>query len=277
MTWAGMTRGGRGRGEGMLAWLWRYGAGPQLVVLFLFQAYSTVRDTPAAGSWGERVAGHGVDLLILAFLVWRVSRGGRISRGLLIFECLLGYLHVVLSVARVWNVFAVAALAAWLVCLAILVSPAVRMRALARDSATAGLSAGTAYLWPPAWILPWGLVAGIVVTLLYLGNMDWAPLSGCAAAGTPVSGLPAHCFGLQEGYPLRFLIGNQGVPQILKASLLRDWAQWSLLCCSVLYLGWWLVRCVTPAGSEAGNPGTGRPGPPSPLSPLADQPAPDVT
>jgi hypothetical protein len=203
------------------------------------------------------VAGNAAGLLILAFLVWRVWQGGGISRGLLIFGSLLGYLHVVLSVARVWSVFTVAALAAWLVCLAILVSPAVRMRALVRDSAAADPSAGPAYLWPPAWILPWGLVAGIVVTLLSLSSMHWVPLSGCTAAGTPLSSLPAHCFGLQEGYPLRFLIGNQGDPQILKASLLKDWAQWSLLGCSVLYLGWWLVRSPTPAGGTAGSAGKG--------------------
>jgi hypothetical protein len=255
-----MTRRERGRGEALLARMWRHGAGPQLAALFLFQAVSIVADTPAAGSSAERGAGHGAGLLILAFLVWRVWRGGLIARDLLIFESLLGYLHAVLSVARVWNIFAVARLTAWLICLAILVSPAVRMRALVRDSATAGPSGGPAYFRPPAWILPWGLVAGIVVTLLFLSDMTWAPLSGCAAAGTPVSSLPAHCFGLQEGYPLRFLIGNQGDPQILKASLLRDWAQWSLLCCSVLYLGWRLVRRVTPARSQAGNPGTGQPG-----------------
>jgi hypothetical protein len=273
MTWAGVTRRERGRGVALLARIWRRGAGLQLAALFLFQAYSTVRDTPVAGSWTEREIGRGADLLILAFLVWRVWWGGWISRDLLIFASLLGYLHVVLSVARLWNVYVVAGLAGWLICLAILVGPAVRMRALVRDSAMADPSSGPAYLWPPAWILPWGLVTGIVVTLLYLGSMNWAPLSGCAAAGTPVSSLPAHCFGLQEGYPLRFLIGDQGDPQIIKTSLLRDWAQWSLLCSSVLYLGWRLVRSVTTAGGTAGSAGASRPGPEGPVAPLADQPA----
>lgn len=252
--------------------MWRRGAGPQLAALFLFQAYSAIRDTPVAGSWAECELGRGADLLILAFLVWRVWRGGWISRDLLIFGSMLGYLHVVLSVARLWNVFAVAGLAGWLICLAILVGPAVRTRALAQDPATAVPSSGPGYLPPPAWILPWGLVAGIVVTLLCLGNMAWAPLSGCAAAGTPVSSLPAHCFALQEGYPLRFLIGDQGDPLIIKTSLVRDWAQWSLLCSSVLYLGWRLVRSVIRADGMPGSAGTSRPGAGGPVAPT-EQPA----
>jgi hypothetical protein len=274
MTGAGATPGWDS--GGLLARTWRHGAGPQLAVLFLLGALITVLGRPVGGSLAARVTGDVGSLLLLGFLVWRVWRGGRIARGLLIFRFLGGYFGLVLSAARWWNLVLVAGLAAHLICLAVLVSPAVRMRVWQFHPAGGGPA--PARFWPPGWVVPWGLVAGIVVTLVSLANMTWARLPGCGAAGTPVRLLPGRCFGLQEGYPLRFLVANQGVPQIMKIALIRDWGQWSLLCCSVLYLAWWLVRpsltSATATGGGPAEPGTGRA-----ESALADGPAaaPDMT
>jgi hypothetical protein len=85
---------------------------------------------------------------------------------------------------------------------------------------------------PPAWLLPWGLLAGVVVTLACLGNMDWATITGCRPAGS------GACVHLVEGYPLRWLTADQNVPLISKGALLKDCAQWALASTSVLYLGW---------------------------------------
>jgi hypothetical protein len=118
-----------------------------------------------------------------------------------------------------------------------------------------------------AWILPWGLLAGTVVTLLFLAQMNWAPLPGCGLPGTPLDQLPQRCFGLWQGYPLRFVVGDQGVLKILNASAIRDWAQWTLLCCSGLYLAWWPDRPSLGAARPADG---GSQGPASSWSGAAD-------
>ena len=93
---------------------------------------------------------------------------------------------------------------------------------------------------PPAWLLPWGLLAGVLVTLACLGSMDWVAVPGCRPAAS------GACMALAEGYPLRWLTAHQNEPVISKGALLKDCAQWALASMSVLYLGWlWLTA---PAG-----------------------------
>ena len=82
------------------------------------------------------------------------------------------------------------------------------------------------------------LLAGLVVTLLYLGNMDWATLPGCGPTGAAIAQLPNRCFGLTQGYPVRFLTTAHGIPRIDKRALIEDWAQWSLVSFSAFYLLW---------------------------------------
>jgi hypothetical protein len=90
---------------------------------------------------------------------------------------------------------------------------------------------------PPAWLLPWGLLAGVLVTLACLGSMDWVAVPGCRPAASDA------CTALAEGYPLRWLTAVQtNVPLISKGALFKDCAQWALVSTSVLYMAWlWLT------------------------------------
>jgi hypothetical protein len=102
---------------------------------------------------------------------------------------------------------------------------------------------------PPSWFLPWALFLGVLVTLAYLGSSDWVRLPGCR----PVSS--GACFAITEGYPLRWLTGDQGVPLISKYALLRDFVQWALTCTSVLYLAWlWLTEPTGVRPAPSGQP-----------------------
>jgi hypothetical protein len=40
---------------------------------------------------------------------------------------------------------------------------------------------GSHFRWPvpPAWVVLGGLAGGAVVTVLYLGSMNWQPMPGC--------------------------------------------------------------------------------------------------
>lgn len=89
---------------------------------------------------------------------------------------------------------------------------------------------------PPLWMLLTALLASLIVTMLYLGNMDFVAIPGCGPAAATIAQLPNRCFGLAQGYPLRFLTAYQGTPEINKAALAQDWAQWSLVSFSALYL-----------------------------------------
>lgn len=93
---------------------------------------------------------------------------------------------------------------------------------------------------PPAWLLPWGLFLGVVLTLVCLGNMDFVAVPGCRPVTAEACGI------LAEGYPLRWLTrsGTGGNPAgtIDKYALIKDCAQWALASSSVLYLAWtWLL------------------------------------
>jgi hypothetical protein len=105
---------------------------------------------------------------------------------------------------------------------------------------------------PRLWMVLTALLAGLVVTLLFLASMDWGALPGCGPAGAVLAQLPGRCFGLQEGLPLRFLSAYQGVPEISKRALAEDWAQWSLVSFSLLYLSRLQVSRLdyTPAATE---------------------------
>lgn len=175
--------------------------------------------------------------LIDLFLVWRVSRGGRISRMILIIGSGAAYVATALTVARLWDVAVVALVIILAVQVALLVSPPVYGRT--RPTQIQVRAQGWSQLLPirpPAWLLPWGLLAGVLVTLACLGSMDWVAIPGCRPAASDT------CTALAEGYPLRWLTAAQGIPVISKEALLRDSVQWALGCTSLLYLAWlWLM------------------------------------
>lgn len=105
------------------------------------------------------------------------------------------------------------------------------------------------------WMVPWGLVAGITLTLLSLGAMNWQQLKGCGERTSPPYGAyspPGGCATLVEGYPVRFLstqpvleedpgtgsrrAGVGGVPVINKVGLAEGWLIWSVVSCSAIYV-----------------------------------------
>lgn len=97
------------------------------------------------------------------------------------------------------------------------------------------------------WIIPWSLLAGIILTLLCLGSMTWEPLTDCGQGASPPYNPyspPGGCYTINEGYPVRFLsseplleqnpgtssreagiseAGISSAPVINKAGLAEDW------------------------------------------------------
>jgi hypothetical protein len=177
-----------------------------------------------------------------------VSRGGWISRDLLILASGLSYLAAVLDVARAWNgpVLILLVVDAGLLVLAL--SPPVYRRAHVDRPERPGRP--IAWPLPPAWLLLGGVAAGFVITLCFLGSMNFQPAPGCGPPGATMAHLSDRCITQAEGYPLRFLSADQNIPEINKSALARDWAQWSLLSWSVLYLAY---GSYLSAPARAGN------------------------
>jgi hypothetical protein len=168
----------------------------------------------------------------VAFLTWRVSRGGRISRMSLILGSGVSYAAAVLDVARLWNAGVAVMLIVGAAQVALLVSTPVYWHTRAAP-VTVRVEGWAPFRGrPPMWLLPWGLLAGVLVTLACLGHMDYALIPGCRATASDT------CGALAEGYPLHWLTADQNDPVIFKGALLKDCVQWALVSMSVLYLGW---------------------------------------
>jgi hypothetical protein len=122
--------------------------------------------------------------LSTAFLAWRVSRDGRISRMILIIASGAAYAVAALAVARLWDVAVVGVVIICAVQIALLVSPPVYGRT--RPAPIQVRAEGWAQLVrrPPMWLLPWALLAGALLTLAYLGSMDWIAIAGCRPAAS---------------------------------------------------------------------------------------------
>jgi hypothetical protein len=227
-----------GRWKAGLLRAWREQPGPLLVaflVLYALSGPAAFTLTHSSGPGGRPAVLISIPWLILVpFLTWRVWRGGRISRVLLIVNGVLGYTGIALHLARLWRPLDVWLLADLAAQVALLVSPAVYERTRPGThyrAATVAPLAGK----PRGWMLLGSLLAGLVITLLFLAQMGWTAVPGCGPASASLAHLPGRCTGLAQGYPLRFLIGDQGVPEIDKLALIKDWAQWSLVSGSVLY------------------------------------------
>jgi hypothetical protein len=175
-------------------------------------------------------------LPVVLFLTWRVSRGGQISRVLLIIWSGLGYLAVATSIARVWNLPSFGLLAINAAEIALLTSPAVFQRT--RPARSGGRAPGALRARPSLWLVLSGVLAGLIVTLLYLGSWHQVQVPGCDPARTAASQPPARCMGLADGYPLPFVSAIQNYPVFHRRALLKDWAQWSLVSFSALYVLW---------------------------------------
>ena len=89
---------------------------------------------------------------------------------------------------------------------------------------------------PPGWLLAWGVVLGVIVTLVYVYHSGLDPVSGCS----PAAGDSCYVFG--QGYPVRWLTAGQATSRVHVGSLVKDCVQWTLLSWSVLYAGWLWLR-----------------------------------
>jgi hypothetical protein len=187
-------------------------------------------------------------VLVTAFLARRVSQGGRVSRMILIIVSCASYAGTALAVARRWDLTIMALVIIYAAQVTLLASPPVDGRTRQPVPVPArGRSWGWAKLVsrPPAWLLPWGLLAGVLLTLACLGHMDWVAVPGCRPAASDA------CTTLAEGYPLRWLTAYQGSPEISKGALLKDCTQWALVSTSVLYLAWlWLTAPARGSGRD---------------------------
>ena len=105
----------------------------------------------------------------------------------------------------------------------------------------AGGPPSPARLWPTPrwWMAAVAVAAGLLVTLLFLGNED---LRTVPCTPTPNSASPAQCVTLAQGFPVHFLSsvtsGNFSAPVIDKGAAAEDLAIWTVLSFAVSYLIW---------------------------------------
>ena len=208
----------------------RPGVGEILLVYMLLGAVGFIVSTLSPGIGKQQTLW---SLLILAFLAWRVSRGGGLSRMILIIGTGAFYAAAVLALARLWDPGVLALIVIAAAQFALLISQPVYGRTR-RPTPILVRAPGWAkqVRRPPAWLLTWGLLAGVLLTLACLGSVNWIAIAGCRPAGSDA------CIALVRGYPLRWLTASQNEPLVSKGALLKDCAQWALACTSVLYLGW---------------------------------------
>lgn len=199
------------------------------------------------GSGPPGLAGHVFGAVIAGFLAWRVTRGGRVSRTLLIIAAEIAFLVTASEIASRFGPAIFGMLAAYAAQVALLLSPAVYQRTRAPGWAA---PAGWARLRPPLVVILLGILAGLVVTLLGLASVS-SPPAGCdyGDAGR----LPGIvCLTVAEGTPLRWLTAHHGAPVVDWAAMARDWTQDAVISVAALY-GLWIATVARkePAGSRA--------------------------
>lgn len=141
-----------------------------------------------------------------------------------------------------------------------------------------------AQLWPspPKWMPAAAAAAGLIISLLLLGNMSFQPLSGCGGRGylAPHSPPLARCGTLAEGYPVHWLsaipslnlssgdkvtasnLAISADPAINKSAIAEDVAVWTLLTFATCYLLWLPSRRPAETGtSHQPAPATNAPAP----------------
>jgi len=174
-------------------------------------------------------------LLVAVFLAWRVSRGARVSRVVLILAGMVLFAGTASIHTRLWSYGVLALLAIYGMQIALLVSPVIYQRTRRNDQPDRVPTVMMRWT-PPLWMPLSGLLAGLVATLLSLANMGEAAIPGCGPTRAAIAELPRRCFGLAQGYPVRFLTAYQGTPLIHKAGLVEDWAHWSIVSFAVFYI-----------------------------------------
>jgi hypothetical protein len=148
-------------------------------------------------------AGHWYDWIFSAFFAWRVARGGRVSRMLLIIGAGVGYLDASSRIADQLTPELIGQLAIYAAQIALLLSPAVYLRTRPKGRVVEPLP--RTRVRPPLAALLLGVLIGLGAALL---RLHW-------------------------------LIDSQAAPVINWAALARDWVQYAVISASVMY-GCWL-------------------------------------
>jgi hypothetical protein len=185
---------------------------------------------------GLRPGGY-VPILIVAFLCWRVSRKGYISRGILIFLTAMGTLGAAQS-AQSLQIRALAACALSLAGLMLLLSPAVYVRTHpGSDAASSSIR-----LRPRRWMVLSAPVAGAAIAGLTLAVTRRMFLPGRRCMIGPVEGLPPHCVSTGRGFPEAVAATIRGHHVVSQLAFVRDCVQWTVLIFAVSYLLWLALR-----------------------------------
>jgi hypothetical protein len=242
-----------------VARIWRQPGAFMIAYLILF-GIAGPWSTGSSPATAAQLA-HAVDpvaIVFAAFLAWRVTRGGWFARGLIIFYTAGGIAGLLSSPGmRSGSLISLGLLATYLVQIALLVSTPVYNRT--RKNQT-GLAPDGSRLWvlPPRWMPVSAAAAGLIMTLLFLGNMSSQPVPGCQAPGylAPHSAPLAQCATLAGGYPIHYLSamptlslnsGNKVTaanlamfahPVISKSAAAGDLAIWTLVSFTAFYLLW---------------------------------------
>ena len=215
--------------------------------------------------------------LAAALFAWRVTRGGRASRILLIVSTALAFLATAFEIAPRFGLAVFAVLAACAMQLALLLSPAVYQRTRPRGAAGPGDGtgpadgagpadavgpAGWARVRPPLALILLGLLAGLAVTLVGLSHLGPPGCEDGAAGRAPTIFCPA----VAEGFPLRWLAADHRALIVTWSALLKDLVEYTVISMAALYGGWLgprtrerpaltRVRRASPPSSPACSPG----------------------
>jgi hypothetical protein len=226
-----------------------------LMVAYVLLSLAATPDVFSKTSPGPVGPGaHVFGALAAAFFAWRVTRGGRISRMLLIVVTEAAFLAAAFAIASRFGPLVFGVLVAYAAQLALLFSPAVYQRT--RPPGWPGRVRWTG-VRPPSALLLSGALVGLVVTLLGLSHLD-TPVAGCYGHGGPVSSI--LCMTFADGYPLRWLAVYHSALVVDWGAMLKDLAQYTVISVSVLY-GLWLgprtrevsARGRIPAAAIAGS------------------------
>jgi hypothetical protein len=191
-------------------------------------------------------------VLIGAFLAWRVTRGGWLSR-VLIVVFTVGLMQKVLwgSGMTSGGLFGLSVLAVYLVQIALLVSTPVYERTR-KDMADHPPSSARLWPTPPWWMGAVAVTAGLIITLLFLGSEE---LRAVPCSPAPRSASPAQCAAVAQGFPVHFLSavpeGNVSSPVISKGAAAEDLAIWTVLSLVACYLIWLPSRRPADAAATA--------------------------
>jgi hypothetical protein len=222
--------------------LW-YESPVALLVAYVCLAAAAVALARSAGL--ELKPGGFGSVLLLAFWCWRVSRGGSVSRGILIYVSVLELLTAA-QLAQSWHIQTVAVFATGLAALMLLLSPAV----YARTHPGSAPASSSMRLRPRPWMVLAAPLAGTAVAGLTLAvTRRWfLPGSGCMIG--PVEALPQHCVGAGRGFPAPVVATVHGARAVSQLAFAQDCIQWTVVIFTVSYLLWLVRRRRHPSVTE---------------------------